>query len=256
MTTQDTGFPVYVRVGPYNVNPEDAIDKASVISHEYGHSLGLPDYYTTGTRETYGDWNLMATDNSQNMDVIGKQELGWLVPRVLEPGRPSSGRLAGHEDQHAPDRLAAAGRHAVHAHGRRRQQRRGLRGEAAGRQIIDPALVPSGDHVWWSRSGNDFGCTPTGGHNLDISCRSCATFRRHAGHADLQVLLGHRVGLRLRLRDASTDNGRNYTSLPSANGYTTPAAQNPNANACQTHTATGSPAPAARTRPARRPSTA
>ena len=37
-----------MRVGPYNVNPETAIDHASVISHEYGHSLGLPDYYSTG----------------------------------------------------------------------------------------------------------------------------------------------------------------------------------------------------------------
>ncbi|HEY8239413.1 MAG TPA: hypothetical protein VIF63_08245, partial [Candidatus Limnocylindrales bacterium] len=32
MTTTVTPFPVYVRVGPYNVNPESAIDKASVIS--------------------------------------------------------------------------------------------------------------------------------------------------------------------------------------------------------------------------------
>ena len=87
MTTSVTAFPVYVRVGPYNVNPEDAIDNASVISHEYGHSLGLPDFYSLGSdRETYGDWNLMATDKSQNMDVFSKQELGWLVPRVLEPG--------------------------------------------------------------------------------------------------------------------------------------------------------------------------
>ena len=45
---------VFVRVGPYNVNPETAIDKASVISHEYGHSLGLPDFYSLGGRETYG----------------------------------------------------------------------------------------------------------------------------------------------------------------------------------------------------------
>ena len=45
----DTGIPVFVRVGPYNVNPETAIEYASVISHEYGHSLGLPDYYSTGT---------------------------------------------------------------------------------------------------------------------------------------------------------------------------------------------------------------
>ena len=48
-TTTDTGdaLKVFVRVGPYNVNPETAIDKASVISHEYGHSLGLPDFYST-----------------------------------------------------------------------------------------------------------------------------------------------------------------------------------------------------------------
>ena len=75
---------VFVRVGPYNVNPETAIDYASVISHEYGHSLGLPDFYSTGSRETYGDWNLMATDKSQNIDAFGRQELGWVVPEVLD----------------------------------------------------------------------------------------------------------------------------------------------------------------------------
>ena len=82
---------VFVRVGPYNVNPETAIDFASVISHEYGHSLGLPDFYSTGTRETYGDWNLMATDKSQNMDAYSRQELGWVVPEVLDSSRPETG---------------------------------------------------------------------------------------------------------------------------------------------------------------------
>ena len=77
-----------VRVGPYNVNPETAIEHASVISHEYGHSLGLPDYYSTGSRETYGSWTLMATDYSQNIDIIGKKELGWVVPQVLAAGGP------------------------------------------------------------------------------------------------------------------------------------------------------------------------
>ena len=72
-----------MRVGPYNVNPETAIDAASVISHEYGHSLGLPDFYSLGGRETYGDWNLMATDKSQHMDAFSRQELGWVVPQVL-----------------------------------------------------------------------------------------------------------------------------------------------------------------------------
>ena len=40
-----------------------------------------PDFYSTGSRETYGDWNLMATDKSQNIDAFGRQELGWVVPR-------------------------------------------------------------------------------------------------------------------------------------------------------------------------------
>ena len=115
-TTSDTGIPVYTRVGPYNVNPESAIEHASVISHEYGHSLGLPDYYSTGSRETYGAWTLMATDYSQNIDVVGKKELGWLVPRVLEPGQARRGhQLAGHQARHRPDRLEAPRRDALHA---------------------------------------------------------------------------------------------------------------------------------------------
>ena len=28
----------------------------------------------------------MATDYSQNIDIVGKKELGWVVPRVLAPG--------------------------------------------------------------------------------------------------------------------------------------------------------------------------
>src|SRR5205085_3591521 len=90
MTASNTGdaLKVFVRVGPYNVNPESAIAHHSVISHEYGHSLGLPDYYMTGSRTTYGSWNLMAEDHSHHMDVNARQELGWLVPRVLEPGKP------------------------------------------------------------------------------------------------------------------------------------------------------------------------
>ena len=114
MTTTDTGdaLKVFVRVGPYNVNPETAIDKASVISHEYGHSLGLPDFYSTGSRETYGDWNLMATDKSQNMDVFSRQELGWVVPagaraRHAPDGRRLDRLQAGHRHHHLADARTA-----------------------------------------------------------------------------------------------------------------------------------------------------
>jgi M6 family metalloprotease-like protein len=170
MSTAQTAYPVYVRVGPYNVNPESAIDKASVISHEYGHSLGLPDYYSSpgSGRETYGDWMLMATDKSQNMDTIGKKELGWLVPRVLKQGATQANgwrdtkinthRIDWVQPNGQPYSLSGTGVN---------------NGEAyvatlPARRILDPAKVPSGSHVWWSGSGNDFGCTPSSGHNLDI----------------------------------------------------------------------------------------
>ena len=52
-----------------------------------------------------------------------------------------------------------------------------------GRRILDPrARCRRGTHVWWSESGNDFGCTPGVGHNLDIHVpgarRRCPRARR------------------------------------------------------------------------------
>ena len=201
MTTTPTAFPVYVRVGPYNVNPETAIDKASVISHEYGHSLGLPDFYSTGGRTTYGDWNLMATDKSQNMDVFAKQELGWLVPRVLEPGTTT---VTGWHDSklntHRIDWKDADGTPYTLSGPSVNNGEAYVAKLPAGRSSIRQTC-PSGDHVWWSRPGNDFGCTPQSAHNLDIYLPELAyAAGRDAGHRLVQVLLGHRVGLRLRLR--------------------------------------------------------
>ena len=70
--------------GPTTSTPRRPSTPRRVISHEYGHSLGLPDFYSTGGRETYGDWNLMATDKSHHIDAYGRQELGWVVPEVLD----------------------------------------------------------------------------------------------------------------------------------------------------------------------------
>jgi M6 family metalloprotease-like protein len=231
-TTNDTGIPVRVRVGPYNVNPESAIEHASVISHEYGHSLGLPDYYSTGSRETYGQWTLMATDYSQNIDVIGKKELGWLVPRVLEPGqrvasdwqdtKRDTGEIHWKRPDGTPYVLSGEGVH---------------NGEAyvatlPGRQILDPSLVPSGSHLWWSGSGNDFGCAPDAGHNLDLALPAIP-----GGTQKLTLSFKSRWDIEWDFDYgfvlSTTDNGKTYTSYPSAKGYTTEATQNPNANGCQ-----------------------
>ncbi len=242
MTTATTAYPVYVRVGPYNVNPESAIDNASVISHEYGHSLGLPDFYSTGARETYGDWNLMATDKSQNMDVFSKQELGWLVPRVLEPGTTNVSNWQDSKlNTHRIDWVDPSG-NPYTLTGDSVDNGEGYVAKLPGRQIFDPAKFDaagpgegaSPDHAWWSQSGNDFGCTPQGGHNLDIFLPELATLP--AG-TDVRVTFKSMWDIEwdydYGFVMVSTDGGENYTALPSANGYTTPQGQNPTANSCQ-----------------------
>lgn len=257
-TTNDMGADLitFVRVGPYNVNPETAIEFASVISHEYGHSLGLPDYYSTGSRATYGDFNLMATDKGQNMDVIPKKELGWIVPKVLAPGQTTvtdwrdskidTGTIEWVTPDGTPYTLsAAAGDYGIH------------NGEAyvaalPGRQLLDPAKIAdgaSGKQVWYSRQGNDFGCAPIGGHNLDVVIPGLAdvpdgtpitaTFKSF-----FDIEWDYDYGF--VLTGEPDERGKvTYTSQESQNGYTTPATQNPNANSCQSkygNGLTGTPA--------------
>ena len=237
MTTSETAIPVYVRVGPYNVNPESAIERASVISHEYGHSLGLPDFYSSPGRGTYGDWNLMATDKSQHMDVYSKQELGWIVPRVLGPGETTvTGWQDSKTNTHRIDWRTPSGQPYTLT-GPSVANGEAYVAKLPGRKIIDAekvATTASGSRVWWSRSGNDFGCAPITGRNLDISLPDLA-----AVPAGTPITLTFKslwdiewdydYGFVL----SSTDGGGTYTSHPSAKNYSTPAAVNPNDNACQ-----------------------
>ena len=144
----------------------------------------------------------MATDHSQNIDIVGKKELGWVVPRVLEPGQTRRERLAGHEGRHRTGSTGSARR-------RRRTRSRAPASTTARRytatlprrQIIDPALVPSRRRTCSGRArATTSAARPTAGHNLDIALPAADVPGGHAGDADLQVALGHRVGLRLRLR--------------------------------------------------------
>ncbi len=238
----DDALPVYVRVGPYNVNPEDSIENASVISHEYGHSLGLPDFYCTGTKSCYGDWNLMATDKSHHMDIFGKQELGWIVPMVLEPGQTiatdwkeskhDTGEIHWRRPDGTPYTLSAAnGDQNIH-------NAEAYVAKLPSARVIDPELVnstepghdASPDHVWWSGSGNDFGCP---GHTFDFGLSNVeappgSTVTIEFG-SWWEIEWDWDYGFVL----VSTDLGSNYESLVSNNGYTTPQAFNPNSNGCQ-----------------------
>jgi PKD repeat protein len=101
-----------------------------------------------------------------------------------------------------------------------------------GRQLIDPAAVPSGTHVWWSGRGNDFGCSPTGGHSLDLVLPELAS-----------VPAGSTVTLEFKSSwdiewdwdygfVLTTTDGQAFTSQPSESGYTTQNTYNPNSSGC------------------------
>ena len=185
----------------------------------------------------------MATDHSQNIDVVGKKELGWVVPRVLEPGQTvdadgwqdtkrDTNRIDWKQPDGTPYTLTGAGVH---------------NGEA----YVAPLPRPP-DHRPVARarpattSGGRARATTSAARRpaATTSTSRCPALRRrsrgNAGDADLQVALGHRVGLRLRLRARDHRQRQAATRrYASANGYTTPASQNPNANGCQSQYGNG-----------------
>ena len=82
-----------LKVFNYTTQPEDA--GAGVISHEYGHDLGLPDLYDSVGPNTDTDvawWDLMSTGSHSgplfqtiptHMGAWSKYVLGWINPKVL-----------------------------------------------------------------------------------------------------------------------------------------------------------------------------
>ncbi|HEX4743071.1 MAG TPA: PKD domain-containing protein [Candidatus Limnocylindria bacterium] len=237
MTTTATEFPVFVRVGPYNVNPEAAVDRASVISHEYGHSLGLPDFYSQSqARPTYGDWNLMATDKSQNMDVFSKQELGWVIPSVLPKGVTTVTMRDSKINTHRIEWVQPDGTPYV-LEGPNVNNGQAYVARLPGRRIIDPAKVERGaspTHVWFSGQGDNFNCPPNEGHNLDIQLPELANLAPGTSvQLSFKSLWDIEWDWDYGFVSVTTDNGSSYTGLPSANGYSTDATQHdPNGVGC------------------------
>ena len=206
-----------------------------MISHEYGHSLGLPDYYSTGSRETYGAWTLMATDYSQNIDVIGKKELGWLVPRVLEPGAAGRRQLAGHQARHRARSTGSAPDGTPYALLRRRASTTARRTSPTcpGARSSTRRWCRPGTHLWWSGSGNDFGCPPDAGHNLDLALPAVP-----AGTQKLTLTFKSRWDIEWDFDYGFVLSTAPTTARPTRRirrpRATRPtAAQNPNANGCQ-----------------------
>jgi hypothetical protein len=240
LTTRKTAWKAYVRVGPYNVNPESSLAKASVISHEYGHSLGLPDFYSLGSRETYGDWNLMATDKSQSMDVFSRQEMGWVVPVEIPAGTSTvKGWKDSKVDTHAIRWIGGNGKPYTLT-GPTVHNAMAYTAKLPTKKLIDPRKLAAASptHTWWSESGNDFGCPADGGHNLDIHLPQ---LKKVAAGTKVTVSFKSYWDIEWDYDYAFVMTGKpnskgvieTYTSHASTNGYTTPSQLNPNANSCQ-----------------------
>jgi M6 family metalloprotease-like protein len=82
---------------PYFICPEggDTMYDISVLSHEFGHMLGLPDLYARPENpgsEGLGQWCLMSNQTPrgrpQHMSAWCKERLGWLKPTVIDPAVP------------------------------------------------------------------------------------------------------------------------------------------------------------------------
>jgi len=91
-----------VVVDNYTVQPEwygnKGMSTIGVLAHEFGHALGLPDYYDTddtanGLQEGTGDWDLMCNgcynglyvsgDTPSHHNPLSKYELGWINVTTL-----------------------------------------------------------------------------------------------------------------------------------------------------------------------------
>jgi hypothetical protein len=103
------------------------------------------------------------------------------------------------------------------------------------RLVIDPEKVrtqASAPYLWWSGRGNDFGCSPKSGHNLDIALPELESVPEGTPitvrfKSSFDIEWDYDYGFVL----ATTD-GASYTSLPSEKGFTTSKAANPNRIAC------------------------
>lgn len=88
---------------PYFICPEggETMYNISVLSHEFGHMLGLPDLYARPENpgsEGLDRWCLMSNQTPagkpQHMSAWCKERLGWITPTTIDPSVPQKLVLA------------------------------------------------------------------------------------------------------------------------------------------------------------------
>ena len=188
----DTG----IWIGDYTVEAENG--GLGVFAHEFGHDLGLPDFYDTNAGEnSTAFWTLMSSGSWLNhgVDDIGttpdhygpweKLQLGWLDYAVVSPGESGTFSLS-------PAALQTAGEHQA------------IVIDVPDQGISHDYVTPNGGHAWWSSSADDLNTTLT--RTLDLSAVKSATVSASAWY-DIEA------GFDYLHAEYSTDGGQNWTEI-------------------------------------------
>ncbi|GAA1719661.1 immune inhibitor A [Isoptericola hypogeus] len=156
-------------VGDYTVQPENG--GLSVVAHEYGHDLGLPDHYDTAAS---GDnpvswWTLMAQSRVSaagdrgigtrpaDLGVWDKLQLGWLDYETVVAGQKRTIDLGPHEYNSS--------------------KAQGVAVVLPDKEVTTELPTPAeGEQQWWSGAGDDYRASmsradlavPAAGGQLDL----------------------------------------------------------------------------------------
>ncbi len=171
--------------GDYTTEPENG--GLGVFAHEFGHDLGLPDYYdTAGGENGTAFWTLMSSGSwlshgSEANEGIGttpglmgpeeKLFLGWLDYSEVNAGQSGSFTLNPAQ---------------FHERGKDQAVKINLPDEDVSTNYTTP---PSGSHAWWTGSADDLNETLTTQVPAELT-----------GHRVGQRVVRHRGRLRLPLR--------------------------------------------------------
>ena len=144
-------------IGDYTVEPENG--GLGVFAHEYGHDLGLPDFYSTsGGENGTAFWTLMSSGSwlgHGGLDGIGttpgimgpdeRLALGWLDVATVQPGESASVKL----NPAAAPTVARGTKQAVAVN---------LPNKDVSTSYVTP---PEGTHAWWTGRGDNLSNTLT-----------------------------------------------------------------------------------------------
>ena len=180
----------------YTTEPENG--GLGVFAHEFGHDLGLPDYYDTdGGENGTGSWTLMSGGSwmghgdgtigttPNHMGATEKLFLGWLDHEVVEPGATERVKLG--PSYHATTREQAA-----------------IVNLPDGVEQVDLGVEPHDGEFVFSGNASDL--------NSTIASPSFAV--PAAGSLTAKVRYDIEADFDYAFAEVSTDNGASWTALP------------------------------------------